>query len=154
MLLSLTITGLSILCIAGIAWVFSKKTGKTICFVCAGVAGTWLIFAIARLNGYATDSLMTGILMGGSVVGLMYQIERNAFRGYIPPILKIFFVITGFISVYTFLQYFWSAFFIAAGSLILIGHSMHRGTYIFSNSSKENEKSHAKEIAEKMKNCC
>ena len=74
--------------IAGIAWFLNRilllrfNSGRAfkICPVCAGFAGTWLWMLIGMLLGLIPTSdfqLPTAFLMGGSVVGIAYQIGKN-----------------------------------------------------------------------------
>lgn len=48
------------------------------CAVCVTVSLTWLSLLVARLLGYAVNQTLMGILMGESVIGLYYLIEKRA----------------------------------------------------------------------------
>jgi hypothetical protein len=48
------------------------------CAVCVTISLTWLTLLIAWLVGYPIDPMLIGVLMGESVVGLYYLIEKKA----------------------------------------------------------------------------
>ncbi len=49
-----------------------------ICAICATVVSTWLGLLVMKLIGYDIPQSIVAILMGGSVVGFMYFLERRA----------------------------------------------------------------------------
>jgi len=68
------------------------------CAVCVTVGLAWLSLLAIRLFGYAVDPVLIGILMGESVVGLYYLIEKRA-----PAAWQIFrwpYIITMTVVVY------------------------------------------------------
>lgn len=155
--MTLIITIFLILFIAVCAWIFNKALKINICVVCAGTAGTWISLSAARFAGYPADPMIIGILMGGSVVGIMYQIEKKRRSAAAPqqqppppPLLKLAFIIAGFSAVYSFLQYLWFPFFIAALLAAAAGLVLHRAGLI----KPEKPGQHEKELMDKMKNCC
>jgi len=63
-------------------FVFSREFIKDIfklkiCAICASVALTWITMLILKFAEVVTDDLLIGILMGGSVVGIMYAFEQK-----------------------------------------------------------------------------
>lgn len=48
------------------------------CAVCITISLTWLFLLIAKLLGYAINPILIGVLMGESIVGLYYLIEKKA----------------------------------------------------------------------------
>ncbi|MBI2547298.1 MAG: hypothetical protein HYW23_02520 [Candidatus Aenigmarchaeota archaeon] len=49
-----------------------------ICAICATVVSTWSGLLILKLFGYTIDLIIVAVLMGQSVAGFMYFIERRA----------------------------------------------------------------------------
>ncbi|MBI2464418.1 hypothetical protein HYV57_05675 [Candidatus Peregrinibacteria bacterium] len=91
------------------------------CAVCVAVSGTWLLLLSFRFFGYNVNSTLIGVLMGESVVGLYYLLEKKA-----PVKWQLFrwpFIITMTVIVYlsigirdgvimamTFLAFLWLVF--------------------------------------------
>ncbi|MBU5537386.1 MAG: hypothetical protein QW818_02290 [Candidatus Aenigmatarchaeota archaeon] len=48
-----------------------------ICAICATIVSTWSGLLVMKLIGYAIPQSIVAILMGGSVVGFMYFLERR-----------------------------------------------------------------------------
>ena len=71
-------TTVSIFAIAGVAWAARKLLRAPVCPICLGVGGTWLWMLIARSLGYAVDTTMLAILLGGSVAGIAYLAQLAA----------------------------------------------------------------------------
>jgi len=84
--------------------VFKFTLGLKVCALCAAVSTTWLGLLVMRLIGFEIDSLVIGILMGGSAVGIMYLLEKNIPKTY--GILKFPFLMTLFTFIYVFLTDF------------------------------------------------
>ncbi len=110
----------SILVIAAMAWLIrrflsfgegSAFGGKVnICPICAGVAGTWLWMFAGILTDQlpiASYQLPIAILMGGSVVGIAYQIEKKLPAERSPFLWKLIFIPAGFFAVYSALAIYW-----------------------------------------------
>lgn len=83
--------------------------GRKICAICAAVSLTWLGLLLFWLFGFMIDSLIIGILMGGSVVGVMYVVEeyfkKNNLRRF--WLLRILIITLGFGLVYFLLIKEW-----------------------------------------------
>ncbi len=58
---------------------------KEFCVLCASVSLTWIIFFVAYKLGAWVDPLPIILLMGGSVVGLYYLVDRR-----VPALLHVF----------------------------------------------------------------
>lgn len=63
-----------------------------ICALCGAVSITWIILLRLFYLGYEIDRTFIGILMGGSVVGIMYLLERKLPSRY--QIFKLPFFLT------------------------------------------------------------
>jgi len=106
------ITVTSIILIALVAYaanrILSFKTFK-ICPLCAGVSGTWLwMLAVSALGYWPLEEyqLMLAAMMGGSVVGIAYQIEKRMPESF-GMFHKLTQVVFGFIGVYFLIQLRW-----------------------------------------------
>ena len=70
----------SIIVIAGIATALNRWFAWAFCPLCAGVAGTWL-WMLGGIYGQLLFEenwrLLTAVLMGGTIVGILYQLERR-----------------------------------------------------------------------------
>ena len=157
--MSLAIALSSIFAIAGTAWLLNKIPALTagrlpfkICPVCAGVAGTWLWMLPAKFLGWQVDMTILALLMGGSVVGIAYQLEkRPAFAGASAGKLmlwKLLFIPAGFAAAYSLISFWRTGFLVATLALLVILFEFlkHGGSHVSSEKIEE--------LKKKMQNCC
>lgn len=144
---------ISIFVISGTAALINKILPFRICPICAGVAGTWLWIFGGMFVGVLPASnfqLPTAILMGGSVVGIAYQIERRLFAGRSEILFKLFFIPVGFIAVYGLLL---SRYALAGSAIAIL--AMIALLFLKTRIGKEPDKDkRIKEIEKQMENCC
>jgi len=114
------ITTVSILAITGLAWLARKVLPFPVCPICVGVAGTWLWMLAAQLAGFALDPWMLAILLGGSVVGTAYQLEKHLPQGRSPLLWKTLFLPMGFMAAYGLALPNWSLLATAVTALLLV----------------------------------
>lgn len=138
--------------IAGAVFAYNRVSFFKMCPICAGVAGTWLWMLAAKFLGYGVDTVILAMLMGGSVVGIAYQVEKHfpeTTSGDKRFLWKLLFIPSGFVCVYSLLAEWWSVFlavliFLAATSFSLLwGKTSNKPT----NQAVE-------ELEKKMKHCC
>jgi len=67
----------SVLGITALAWAARRLLAAPVCPICAGVAGTWLWMLAGRELGYAADATVLAILLGATVAGSAYQLEKR-----------------------------------------------------------------------------
>ena len=153
--MSLAIALSSIFAIAGTAWLLNKIPALTagrlpfkICPVCAGVAGTWLWMLPAKFLGWQVDTTILALLMGGSVVGIAYLLEKRLPPGRSPMLWKLFFIPAGFAAAYGLLSFWRSGFLVAVLALLVISFEFlkYRGPHVSSEKIEE--------LKKKMQNCC
>ena len=77
-----------------------KKTKIKICAICGAVSLTWVVMLILALLGYNIDKLLLGILMGESIVGIMYSLENKIKNKLASSFVKLFTISIGTIVVY------------------------------------------------------
>lgn len=53
-----------------------KIVGKKICAICVAVSLTWFSLLVLKWLGFKIDPLVIAILMGQSIVGIMYKLEE------------------------------------------------------------------------------
>ncbi|MDP3880770.1 MAG: hypothetical protein Q8Q32_01125 [bacterium] len=58
--------------------VFSLK----VCAICAAVSGSWIVLLLLFYFGFGVDAVLIAILLGGSIVGLMYLLEGTLAKQY------------------------------------------------------------------------
>ena len=100
----ITIAIISILLLTLIAWAFRQMIGIKICPFCAGVAGTWLWMLGAHYLGYSVDLTILAMLMGGSVVGVSYALEKYGEHSFLA---RTIFIVAGFEAVYSLINAEW-----------------------------------------------
>lgn len=142
-------TAASIFFFALLAWLFNKILRINICPICAGTASTWIWMLAAHFAGYDIDPIVLGILMGGSVVGVAYLLERNIASPIGAMLWKMIFIPVGFAAVYGIVKSQWTLALIAILVLaiaIMFARKQHRMT------ARDNQK--IQELEQKMKRCC
>ena len=145
------ITVLSIFLLSAITWFANRFLPFTVCPICAGVFLTWSGLLSAHFLGYEIALIVPALLMGGSVVGIAYQIEKRV-RG--KPAITIFlwkalFIPAGFAAAYSALLQLWSALILITVFLVLIST-----LFLSSNSRTDSREESIEEIENKMKDCC
>ena len=142
-------TTFSILAISGLAWAARKLLRVPICPICLGVGGTWLGMVIVRSLGYAVDTTMLAILLGGSVAGIAYLVEKRLPPGRSPLAWKTLFIPAGFVAAYALAAPQWILFAVTSVALVLL-------TAFFllppATSGEPNET--VEELKKKMQQCC
>ncbi len=81
-----------------------------VCPLCAGVSGAWLLILGGSAAGFLAGGawpFIAAIMMGGSVVGIMYTLERRMPDKHFPLAPKTVFVAAGFAAVYAFVRSEW-----------------------------------------------
>ena len=151
MLIVITIT--SILGVTIAVWLANRILPFQICPICAGVSGTWVGLLAAYFSGYQIDLVVPELLMGGSVAGVAYQLEKKLFvestDWRTPLFWKTIFIPAGFVAAYSILIQWWSAFFVVCIFLLLV-------SFVFLSPRKQNAV-HAGTVGElkkKMEDCC
>lgn len=156
MFLAITIT--SILAITVFVWLLGRISLIRICPICAGVSGTWLWMLAAKFLGYEIDATILAILMGGSVVGIAYQVEKRLSRRYSSLLWKSLFIPAGFIAVYSVISAWWVMSIpivigLIAMALVCTG-KLGFGPSGDDMAARLEQSRRIKELEEKMKNCC
>jgi len=155
------ITIISILVITFAVWIINKILPFRVCPICTGVSLTWLWLIAAYFFGYHIDLLIPAILMGGSVVGIAYQIEKRLPLPDTQLLWKTLFIPTGFITVYSFIRGWWEIFFGSIGTLILLfiiflwyPHLKGKKGKDIKTFPSENQKNQIRGLEKKMEECC
>lgn len=141
----------SILAIAVLVWFVNKITQFNICPVCAGVFLTWAWLLSAHFLGYEVNLVVPAMLMGGSVVGIMYKIEKK-FSGLPASRLllwKVMFVPAGFVAAYAVLEQLWVVLILAIASLFLLSFAL-----LSSRACLRRQGESTSGLEKKMENCC
>jgi len=147
----ITITVISILVISALTWLVSRILPFTVCPICAGVFLTWMGLISAHFMGYEINLIVPALLMGGSVVGITYQLEKKFYgpSTSAPLLWKAFFIPTGFVAAYAVLEQLWVVFLLAIAFLFLESFAL-----LSSSGTTDSRKKVASDTEEKMKDCC
>ncbi len=149
------ITTISIAAITGLVWGVRKILpwpGRPfpVCPICAGVSGTWLWMLVLKLLGYPIDVVILAMLLGGSVVGIAYQIDKRLPNNNLSLLWKVLFIPLGFVAAYSLVYSWWLTFGVMIFILVILA-------LIFLKSSGDKSGPSSKrvsELEEKMKQCC
>lgn len=89
-----------------------KLIGKKVCAICAAVSLTWLSLLILWLAGFNIDALVIAILMGQSIVGIMYNSEEYFEKKKLKKfwLVRILMITLGTLFVYLVLNKMWFGF--------------------------------------------
>lgn len=77
-----------------------KITKINICAICAAVSITWISLIIMKLLGYIIDNVIIAILMGQSIVGIMYYLDKKMKNKLMSSLSKLFTIVFGTLIVY------------------------------------------------------
>lgn len=139
----------SIFAICGMGWVAKKMLRVPICPICLGVGGTWLWMVIARALGYAVDTTMLAILLGGSAAGIAYQLEERLPQGRSPLLWKTLFIPAGFAAAYALAQAQWTLFAVTGAVLVLL-----TAFFVVPPGAPGKESETVEALKKKMRECC
>lgn len=143
----LIVTLVSIVALASLAGLL-RRTSLRLCPICTGVSLTWIWqLLVWRQTGWG-DLILLGILMGGSVVGLVYTTERKLNKPSLGIWWKAILIPLGFMVVYGILASFWLISSAALGMGLVMAFTL-RSKKSTAPVSKE-----ARALEEKMKKCC
>lgn len=139
----------SIFAISGMGWAAKKMLRIPVCPICVGVGATWLWMVIARSLGHAVDATMLSILLGGSVAGIAYLVEKRLPQGRSPLLWKTLFIPAGFVAAYALATPQWTLFAVTGVALVLLT------AFFFIPPGVAGEESETvEELKKKMQNCC
>lgn len=97
-MVSLTAVIIGVVALFGFFLITRSVLPFKICVLCAAVALTWIGLLTLWLMGIRVDPVLIAILMGGSVVGLMYLLASKLPERY--QLFKLPFYLTGITIVY------------------------------------------------------
>ena len=143
------ITTVSILAITGFTWLATRTLPFRVCPICVGVAGTWLWMLGVRFAGFAPDASMLAILLGGSVVGIAYQLEKHLPQGRSPLLWKTLFLPMGFVAAYGVAAPHWSLLAMAVAALLLL-----MAAFFAPRRHSEKNSAAVEKLERDMKKCC
>lgn len=151
---ALFMTSALIAVFASIALAVKRIALPSLCPICLGVSLTWVILSALMLQGSLLTTyylLPTAILIGGTVVGIVYQGEKKfrAMKSFGP---KLIVLIVGFALASILLENL-SWLTLAAAVTILIPLA-----YLFFLKAPQGKTSHdpkaVEDLEDKMKDCC
>ncbi|KKW17247.1 hypothetical protein A3C86_01325 [Candidatus Kaiserbacteria bacterium RIFCSPHIGHO2_02_FULL_49_16] len=157
----IAVTVISILAITALVWLANRFLPFAVCPICAGVFLTWTGLLITHFLGYQINLIVPALLMGGTVIGIAYQLApleawpltglKRKFRGSSDALLlwKALFIPAGFAAAYSALLQLWSALILITVFLVLIST-----LFLSSNSRTDSREESIEEIENKMKDCC
>jgi hypothetical protein len=103
----------------------------------------------ARHYGVAVDDSMLSILLGGSVVGIAYQLEKRLAGGRSPLLWKTLFIPVGFAAAYGLVVAQWAL--LAAALVVLL---LLTAYFLWPREGAAQSSSAVQDLENKMKNCC
>jgi hypothetical protein len=139
----------SISALAALAWAAGRLLRIPLCPICTGVAGTWLWMLVARHFGIAVDAAMLSTLLGGSVVGIAYQLEKRLAGARSALLWKTLFIPVGFAAAYGLALAQWAL--LAAALVVLL---LLTAYFLWPRGSATTSSMAVKDLESKMKNCC
>ncbi|MBE0619005.1 MAG: hypothetical protein IH605_00260 [Burkholderiales bacterium] len=139
----------SIVAITAAAWAAKKLLRVPLCPICLGVGGTWLWMVIARELGYTVDATMLAILLGGSVAGIAYQVEKRLPQGRSALLWKTLFIPPGFVAAYALAAAHWALLGTLSVALALL-----TAFFLIAPSALSEDSEKVNELKKKMQDCC
>lgn len=134
--------------------------GRKVCAICVAVSLTWLGLLVLWFLEFLVDPMVIGILMGGSVVGVMYQAENFFKKRGLEYfwLVRIIILVFGVAFVYLLLAKLWQNLFVLAFAslplilivwMVVFGEGKREGMKINQNTKKARLK-----LKELMEDCC
>lgn len=153
--MQILIPTISIIVLTGIVWIANRIFSIRVCPICAGISGTWIWMLATFFLGYEINLFILGTLMGGSVVGITYQLEKRFLIGKILHnkllIWKTVFMVSGFITAYALASSEWIAFSLSAA--IITALSIFAVTQKSKVINKKQNKN-VEQLEKYMEDCC
>lgn len=147
--MSIAIPIVSILVLAGLAWLAGRALRSALCPICIGVAGTWLWMLVARFAGLPTDATMLAVLLGASAVGIAGQVESRVAQGRSPLLWKTLALPTGLVAAYGIVEARWGVAAVAAVALAVLS-----ATFLRPPRHARADGEVVRKLEQQMKNCC
>lgn len=150
--MAIAITLVSIYALTLLAAGAKKLLKINVCPPCVGVAATWIWILIGLFAGFleAEDwNLIAAILMGGSVVGISFQIEKYLPASASPVLWKSLFVPLGFTAAFSVFAEWWIVVIASLIFLIILSAIFLKLPH---NNGNHSKKIH--ELEAKLKSCC
>ena len=139
----LSIVLIAIIVLFAIFIVIRSVFSVNVCALCASVSTTWIVLLVLLYTGSVIDPLLIGILMGGSIVGVMYFLEEKLPEAY--ALFKLPFYVTLVVLVYGLL-----AERVVYLALVILGVMWLFSLVLFVKKDTE----HFKALGNKIINCC
>lgn len=145
-----------------VAVTFAVKTANkflpfSVCAICAGVSGAWILLSFIILTGIAPAAFylpVITLLMGGTVVGIAYQAEKTfSWQGEKSFWLRLAIIIVGFYFAHIAVGALsWPVFVFELILLVVL-------IYLFfarhnAGATPKQRSAKAMELEEQMKSCC
>lgn len=139
----------AVVALTALAWLVRTVSKLSVCPICVGVSGTWLLMLAARAAGFAVDSTALAMLLGASVVGAAHWIEAR-----LPPqrsalLWKVLALPAGFIAAYGVVAAQWIPAAGAAAALAVL-----TAWFLRSEQGVTNDPEVIARLREQMKKCC
>ena len=139
----------SIYAIAAAAWAVNRLLRVALCPICLGVGGTWLWMVAARELGYAVDATMLALLLGGSVAGIAYQVEKRLPPGHSALLWKMLFIPPGFVAAYALTAPNWVLLATMSVALALL-----TAFFLIAPGAPKADSEAVEALKKKMQSCC
>jgi hypothetical protein len=143
------VSTMSILGIAALVWTVNRLSKTLWCPICVGVAGTWLWMIVARYAGVSIDPTMLAILLGGSVAGTAYLLEKHLPQDRSKLLWKTLFIPIGFIGAYGVAAQDWTLFAGAMVAALILSAVFFRAAPTAGADSPT-----VADLERRMKDCC
>ena len=142
-------TVVSILLIAALAALARTWFRLSICPICLGVGGTWVLMLGARYFGVAFDTSMLPVLLGGSAVGVAYQLERYLPEERSALLWKSLFIPLALSAAYGIAQAQWMVLLTALAAILILGL-----IFLIPRQVRGSDSAAVEKLQEQMKKCC
>lgn len=148
-MITIALPVISMLGLAGLAWLAGRRIHINVCPICFGVSGTWLWMLGARFAGLPVDATMLAVLLGASVVGGATRLEAHLAQGRSPLLWKTLAVAEGVAAAYGVTAERWDVVALAVLALLLLA-----AWFLLPRRSPGTDEEVVKNLEQQMKNCC
>lgn len=156
--MNILIALVSFFTLALLAFLAKKAFRIAVCPPCVGVAGTWIWIVVGIFIGLLDQKewiLIAAMLMGASVTGLAFQLEKKLpFREHLahklPILWKTFFLPFGFLAAWSILARLWFLLAISLLSLLFLGIRFFRNPH----PERVSDEKKIEKLTKELDNCC
>lgn len=139
----------SVLAITGVVSLARALLAVRLCPICLGVGGTWLWMLLARELGYPVDPTVLALLLGASVAGIAFLVEKRLPPARSALLWKTLFIPGGLLAAHGVVAQQW----IVVGAVVL-ALGVLTAFFLSTPAAASGTGRNIEDLTRRMKDCC